>query len=330
MTAKDSLIGRARSAVTRRVDPAAARRAATLAERRSSGIEQHPEVAASLDEVADAAIRDLAQRLKDGSADVRDHPVLGPLVEAYLSHQPADRLPQGVAHAVATSFEGLWRPVGEPVPEPPAYVRDVIRDQFHRLYYHVSKRTWKDTWYRGVRTYKCPTDMWIYMELIDRLEPGLVIETGTYRGGSGLYLADRLETIDAGRVVTVDVNTPPHPPQHPRLTYLTGSSTDPEVVAQIAAMIPPGTPVLVILDSDHSRDHVAAELEAYAPLVPVGSYLIVEDTNVNGHPAAPDYGPGPMEAVWDFLATDPGFEVDAHCERYYLTQNPSGYLKRVR
>jgi cephalosporin hydroxylase len=235
-----------------------------------------------------------------------------------------------VAQSVATSFEGLWQPVGEPVNEPPPFIRDVIRDQFHRLYYHVSKRTWKDTWYRGVRTYKCPTDMWIYMELIDSLEPGLVIETGTYRGGSALYIADRLETIGAGNVVTVDVNEPPHPPQHPRLTYLTGSSSDPEIVAKIASMIPEGSPVLVILDSDHSRDHVYAELEAYAPLVPIGSYLIVEDTNVNGHPAAPDFGPGPMEAMWDFMATDPGFEVDAHCERYFLTQNPSGYLKRVR
>ena len=115
----------------------------------------------------------------------------------------------------------------------------MIRDQFHRLYYHVSKRTWKDTWYRGVRTYKCPTDMWIYMELIDNLEPGLVIETGTYRGGSALYIADRLETIGSGNVVTVDVNEPPHPPQHPRITYLTGSSTDPAVVDKIAGMIPP-------------------------------------------------------------------------------------------
>jgi len=330
VTAKQSLVGRARSAVTRRVDPAAARRAATLAERRRAGVAQAPEVAASLDAVAESAVRDLASRLKAGTTDPRDHQALAQLVEAYLTHQPVAELPQGVAQAVAKSFEGLWQPVGEPVAEPPAYVRDVIRDQFHRLYYHVSKRTWKDTWYRGVRTYKCPTDMWVYMELIDRLEPGLVIETGTYRGGSALYLADRLETIDAGSVVTVDVKEPPHPPQHPRLTYLTGSSTDPEIVAKIAAMIPEGAPVLVILDSDHSRDHVAAELEAYAPLVPIGSYLIVEDTNVNGHPAAPDYGPGPMEAVWDFLATDPGFEVDAHCERYYLTQNPSGYLKRVR
>ena len=134
----------------------------------------------------------------------------------------------------------------------------------------------------------------------------------------------------AGSSAPFETRPRANPPQHPRLTYLTGSSSDPAIVEKIAAMIPEGAPVLVILDSDHSRDHVAAELEAYAPLVPVGSYLIVEDTNVNGHPAAPDFGPGPMEAMWDFMATDPGFEVDTRCERYFLTQNPSGYLKRVR
>ena len=330
VTAKDNLVARARSALVRRVDPLAARRAATLAERRTAGIEQSPAVDAALDATSAVAVRDLAQKIKDGDADLHDQAALAQLVEAYLTHQDPASMPHGVAQAVAASFEGLWQPVGEPVAEPPPFVRDVIRDQFHRLYYHVSKRTWKDTWYRGVRTYKCPTDMWVYMELIDELAPGLVIETGTYRGGSALYLADRLETIGAGNVVTVDVNEPPNPPAHPRLTYLTGSSSDPEIVAKIAAMVPEGSPVLVILDSDHSQAHVAAELEAYAPLVPVGSYLIVEDTNVNGHPAAPDFGPGPMEAVWDFLATDPGFEIDAHCERYVLTQNPSGYLKRVR
>lgn len=330
MSALDDLVARGRAAVARRVDPLAARRAATLAERRTAGVTQSPGVDAALDATSAVAVRDLARRIKEGQADLHDHAALAQLVEAYLTQQDPATMPHGVAQAVARSFEGLWQPVGEPVNEPPPFIRDVIRDQFHRLYYHVSKRTWKDTWYRGVRTYKCPTDMWVYMELIDQLEPGLVIETGTYRGGSALYIADRLETIGAGNVVTVDVNEPPKPPEHPRITYLTGSSTDPAIVDKIAGMIPEGAPVLVILDSDHSRDHVAAELAAYAPLVPIGSYLIVEDTNVNGHPAAPDFGPGPMEALWDFMAGDPGFEVDAHCERYFLTQNPSGFLKRVR
>src|SRR4029453_5225398 len=104
--------------------------------------------------------------------------------------------------------------------------------------------------------------MWIYMELIDELRPGLVIETGTYRGGSALYIADRLETIGSGQGVTVAVNKPPHPPPTPRPPSPNGSATDPAIVAKIAAMVPEGSSVLVILDSDHSQAHVADELEA--------------------------------------------------------------------
>ena len=330
MTSKDKLVSRARAAVVRRFDPVAAKRAATLAERRTNGIEASSEVSAALDATAALAVRDLAQRIRNDEADVHDQAALAQLVEAYLTHHPAESLPHGVAQAVAKSFEGLWQPVGEPVNEPRAVhprrdPRPVPPPLLPRVQAHLEGHLVP----RGAHL-QVPHRHVDLHGAIDELAPGLVIETGTYRGGSALYIADRLETIGAGNVVTVDVNEPPNPPQHPRLTYFTGSSTDPAIVEKIAGMIPEGTPVLVILDSDHSRDHVAAELEAYAPLVPVGSYLIVEDTNVNGHPAAPDFGPGPMEAVWDFMAGDPGFEIDARCERYFLTQNPSGYLKRVR
>ena len=86
---------------------------------------------------------------------------------------------------------------------------------------------------------------------------------------------------------------------------------------------------MVILDSDHTRDHVLRELELYAPLVTPGSYLVVEDTNINGHPVAPEFGPGPMEAVEAFLETTDEFEVDRAREKLMLTFNPSGYLRRV-
>jgi hypothetical protein len=86
----------------------------------------------------------------------------------------------------------------------------------------------------------------------------------------------------------------------------------------------------LVLDSDHSRDHVLDELRAYADLVSVGSYFVVEDTNVNGHPAYPEFGPGPMEAVDAFLAEDDRFEVDAGREKFFMTFNPRGYLRKVR
>jgi len=86
---------------------------------------------------------------------------------------------------------------------------------------------------------------------------------------------------------------------------------------------------MVILDSDHTYAHVAAELDAYAPLVSPGDYLIVEDTSVNGHPLLPAYGAGPMEAARDFLQRDARFVVDDECERFMATLNPRGYLRRV-
>ncbi len=87
---------------------------------------------------------------------------------------------------------------------------------------------------------------------------------------------------------------------------------------------------MVILDSDHSRNHVAKELELYADLVTPDSYLVVEDTNVNGHPVNRAHGPGPMEALDGFLAARRDFHIDSNKERYMMTFNPKGFLRRAR
>jgi len=148
-------------------------------------------------------------------------------------------------------------------------------------------------------------------------------------GGSALYLASICDLIRHGHVVTADVTEAPNRPQHERITYLIGSSTSPAIVERVTAMAR-GKSALVILDSDHRKEHVRAELEAYAPLVGPGGYVVVEDTNVNGHPVLPDFGPGPMEAVDDFLEEHPEFTVDTSREKYLMTFNPRGYLRRVR
>lgn len=278
------------------------------------------------------ALERAARRVRNGRATGNERRAMDALVTAYLlsgRQEEPPAYPPSVTSEVAAAFGALWQPRRQPVPEPSAEITSVISDQFHRLYYHVSARTWKDTWYRGVATYKCPTDMWVYQELVHDLRPGLVIETGTFRGGSALFLADRLDDVGHGRVVTIDIDVQPDRPEHPRLTYLTGSSVDVDIVDQVRSLVDPAAPVLVILDSDHSESHVAAELRTYGPLVTPGSYLIVEDTNVNGHPAAPEHGPGPWEATQAFLAEEPGFEVDPRCERYFLTQNPQGFLRKM-
>jgi cephalosporin hydroxylase len=98
----------------------------------------------------------------------------------------------------------------------------------------------------------------------------------------------------------------------------------------VRARIRAGNTVMVVLDSDHSKVNVLAELNLYGKYVTRGSYLIVEDTNINGHPGIPDFGPGPMEAVQEFLRGNSQFEIDTSRERLMVTANPNGYLKRVR
>jgi cephalosporin hydroxylase len=205
-------------------------------------------------------------------------------------------------------------------------VREVL-DQFHRLFYE-DRRTWRQNTWNGAKTWKAPNDLWLYQEIIHSIKPGLIIETGTAFGGSATYMGWLLDVEGRGQVVSVDIAARATPP-HPRVTYIAGSSTDPEIVTKVKDLIPPGEPVMVILDSNHRARHVYAELCAYADLVTPGSYLIVEDTNVNGHPAHPNYGPGPMEAARRFLAERGDFVVDEKMHRLLLTLNPHGYLRRV-
>jgi len=198
---------------------------------------------------------------------------------------------------------------------------------FHYLYYHQS--TWMHTWWLGHRVMKNPLDLWIYQEMLYEQRPELIIETGTAHGGSALYLASICELIGTGRIVTVDVEDRSGRPVHERVRYIKGSSTDPGIVDELRAEADAASGVLVILDSDHSAAHVTAELAAYSPLVTRGSYVIVEDTNVNGHPVYRRFGPGPMEAVEAFVAGTHEFTVDRSREKFHFTFNPKGYLKRT-
>ena len=177
--------------------------------------------------------------------------------------------------------------------------------------------------------HKCPLDLWVYQELLHEVRPDVIVETGTKHGGSAYYLASICDLLDHGSVITIDIEELPERPQHPRITYLTGSSTDPEVVARVDERIGDGARVLVILDSDHHREHVRAELETWGPRVSVGSFLVVEDTNINGHPVTQHSYPGPWEAVADWLPRNPGFRRDRGREKHFLTFNPGGYLQRI-
>lgn len=197
---------------------------------------------------------------------------------------------------------------------------------FHRTFYEAGsyKKTWMDTFWMGVRIYKSPFDMWVYQEILFEKRPDLIIETGTANGGSALFLAHMLEIIGDGEIVTIDIESL-NPPPHARIKYLLGSSVSPEIIGELTRRTV-GKRVMVILDSDHSAKHVLRELELYAPLVTLGQYLVVEDTNINGHPVHKRFGPGPWEAVSTFLREHNNFRVDKLREKFLLSFNPNGFL----
>lgn len=206
---------------------------------------------------------------------------------------------------------------------------DII-DQFHTLYYNSRRRTWGNTFWLGIRIGKCPLDLWIYQEIIFEIKPDVIIECGTARGGSALFLASICDVVNNGRVISIDVEPSQGRPNHKRINYLLGSSTSEEIVDQVRKLISDNDKIMAILDSDHRKEHVLNELRIYSAFVSKGSYIIVEDTNVNGHPVHPQFGLGPMEAVEEFVREDRDFIMDRSKEKFYLTFNPRGFLRREK
>lgn len=217
------------------------------------------------------------------------------------------------------------------VPALPNDDRGVV-DAFHRLYYEAADRngTWKNTSWLGVPTEKCPLDLWIYQEIFHELRPDVVIETGTRWGGSALFMASMFELLKHGRVITIDIQVPRPRPPHPRIDYLLGSSTSPPIIEEIRRRVDRDKTIMVVLDSDHAMEHVLAEMRAYGKLVSEGSYLVVEDTNINGNPVLPGWGPGPSEAVQRFMEETQDFAIDEAREKFFMTFNPRGFLRRNR
>lgn len=211
-------------------------------------------------------------------------------------------------------------------------IKSDIINKFHKIYYKAGfvGGTWQDTYWLGTLILKYPSDLWIYQEIIYKLKPDIIIECGTYKGGSAFFLATICELVNNGKVLTIDSEIQEERPQHNRIQYFLGSSTSEEIVEQVKKKIREKDKIMVILDSDHHKEHVLEELRIYSELITKESYIIVEDTCINGHPVREDFGPGPMEAVKEFLKENKDFIIDNTKEKFYLTSNPRGYLKRIR
>lgn len=222
---------------------------------------------------------------------------------------------------------------GNAVPSVSSDEESVVK-RFVQIYF--DSRVWDGrTSWLGVTSLQNPCDNWAMQEIIAEIKPDFIIESGTYNGGTSLFYASVLALVNPnGKVITIDVNpqveqSAQWPLFRERVEVITGSSVSPEVVKALAERVKGGK-VLVTLDSLHTKEHVLKEIQLYSPLVSTNSYLVVQDTVVNGHPILPDWGEGPMEAVEEFLKTNQDFVVDGSREKFLLTFYPSGYLKRVK
>jgi cephalosporin hydroxylase len=209
-----------------------------------------------------------------------------------------------------------------------------IAREFHRLFYHGPlgrDGPWFSTNWLGVPVQKLPMDLFIFQEILYETRPELIIECGMNHGGSTWFLASICDALQCGKILSCDIthaNLHPAVQTHPRIELVEMGSTSPEF-SDLARNRAAGKRTMVILDSDHLRHHVLEELRLYGPLVTPGCYLICEDTNINGHPVLETFGPGPWEALQQYLHECPGlWTVDAHRERLLVTFNPGGYLRR--
>lgn len=201
---------------------------------------------------------------------------------------------------------------------------------FHRAFY-ASRFTHNLTNYMGVPILKNPLDLWIYQEILWDLQPTLIIETGTAYGGSALFFGHMLDRRGAGRVISIDIEPHDTLPTHPRVSFVRGSSLAPGVLSAVAAVAKTHPRVMVVLDSDHSREHVLKELDAYSGFVTPGQFLVVEDTNIDHRPVTLGWmgGPGPGAAMDVWGPQHPEFVPDVLAERFLMTFYPGGWLRRA-
>jgi cephalosporin hydroxylase len=172
-------------------------------------------------------------------------------------------------------------------------------------------------------------DVWTLQETIFEIKPELLIECGTYKGGSSYFFGDLFELMGKGRVITVDI-AKLHELSHPRVTYLIGDCASPEIVQQIRAERDKVTgPVMVVLDSDHTAGHVKKELDAYHSFVTPGSFIHVQDGVIDTSPRFAEGRPGPLVAIESFVAEHKEFEVDlVRSNKFLITHHPKGWLRR--
>lgn len=172
-------------------------------------------------------------------------------------------------------------------------------------------------------------DLWVLQEIIYETNPDCIIETGTANGGTALYYAQISEP--NCKVISIDIIHRDHIPLHEKIKYVCGSSLDSNIIHKVKQMIKGKKRIMVTLDSIHLRDWVINELDVYSKFVSKGMYIIVDDTNLNGHPVLTSKtAPGPYEAVQKWIKGHKEFVIDRSREKFGFSFNPDGFLLRTK
>ena len=223
-----------------------------------------------------------------------------------------------------------------------------IFQQSKDLIYNLDQYDYSYLWtWMGIPIIQLPADIMATQEVIWKTKPDIIIETGVARGGSVLFMASILEMMGNGQVIGIDIDIRKHNresieahPMSKRVTLIEGGSVDESILKQVRANIPDGARVMVVLDSDHSHDHVLEECRAYGPMVTKNCYMVVADTLV-GHLDEKDApqnrsqvwfkGNDPLTALQDYMLESDRFEIDLEINgKLVLSSSPGGYAHCIK
>lgn len=200
------------------------------------------------------------------------------------------------------------------------------------LYYHQNNLHFNQK-YRGLNMIKNPFDLVVYEEILWELKPTVIIEIGNAFGGFSLWLSDRMKTIGIdGKFITIDLNSTGDTNfqdfKSDKFISIIGNCNDPEVINNVKSHLGKDDKVLIIEDSAHTFENTMQVLENYKEIVTIGSYLIIEDGICDVLDL--EIKPGPMSAIEKWIKNNTNFEIDRKREKYIMTYNPKGYLKKLK
>jgi cephalosporin hydroxylase len=262
-------------------------------------------------------------------AQVRGRPFRGPgRTMHFVGSMPPRAARTKARRRIAPNVFKAGTPDPDALPEKPLPIPEELKVEFVDAFWR--SHAWRKTTWLGHSVSKPPTDLIAYQEMITRVRPDWIVETGTGNGGRALFLASICELLGHGRVLSIDPRKADDRPQHQRITYLTANPVHADTARRVRDIVGDTPNALVLLGSRGSRQRMVAEFTLFSPLVPLGSYVVMEETIVNGHPVWPSFGPGPTEAVKNVINTRGDFAPDPDMERSGLTFNPHGFLKRVQ